>query len=719
MPVFSAALLFVVLMLHTLFSFAASSEWVKTPYGQARLLVAGVLPQQETFTAGLEVEMEPGWKTYWRTPGAAGIPPKLIWESSSGINNIELHYPAPHRLDFQGLQLYGYEDRVIFPLTVSRDLSVAEPELNVDARLLICKELCVPASFQMKLPLDKANQATDNNSAFAIDQFKALIPLPAAVANIPPARITLDSEQKLLQVDIDLPKNYQLQDLFPEVQPEPELDAPVWRQLDKTEGVEDQTIQTQFSIQRKQLPDTSLPASVVIRTNLGAYELTANWQAFTTSLTPLPKNLSTQGAANAYQARSSDTALWLMLLMALAGGLILNLMPCVLPVLSIKVLHLIKHQELSSNQMRTSFFATAMGIISSFAALAAVLIALKASGQAIGWGIQFQQPLFIAALAIAVVLFAANLWGRFEFSLPGFIANLASSGSGSSKSGSGASGVNSGNQADRHTWIGSFAQGALATLLATPCSAPFLGTAIGFAFAQDAPQLFAIFIAMGVGLSLPYLVLMLRPQWVHKLPKPGPWMITLKKVLSIGLLATASWLLWVLADLVALWGLGLFAGLLLIWWLSTRIRAAFWVLPLVAWLSVSQMPMAAPTAPSGGEVEDQINWQRFKPNQISQHVADGKLVFVDITARWCVSCVANKIAVIHTEKIQQVLNAEGVIAMQGDWTRPDAVISDFLNKHQRFGIPFNAVYGPGAPNGILLGEILSQDELLQAIEQAR
>ncbi len=712
-------------MLHTLLSFAASSEWVKTPYGQARLLVAGVLPQQETFTAGLEVEIEPGWKTYWRTPGAAGIPPKLIWEDPSGINNIELHYPAPHRLDFQGLQLYGYEDRVIFPLTVTRDLTVAEPTLNVDARLLICKELCVPASFPMSLNLDKGNQATDNDSAFAIDQFKALIPLPAKVANIPPARITLDAEQKLLQVDIDLPKNYQLEDLFPEVRPEPELDAPVWRQLEQSGKQQDEaqknqadraengkTIQAQFSIQRKQLPDTALPASVVIRTNLGAYELTADWQALSAPLTPLPKSTLT-----ASHAPSSDAGLWLMLLMALAGGLILNLMPCVLPVLSIKVLHLIKHQELSSNQMRTSFFATAMGIISSFAALAAVLIALKASGQAIGWGIQFQQPLFIAALAIAVVLFAANLWGRFEFSLPGFIADLGSSGT--SYSNSGSSGTDSGDQADKHTWIGSFAQGALATLLATPCSAPFLGTAIGFAFAQDAPQLFAIFIAMGVGLSLPYLVLMLRPQWVHKLPKPGPWMITLKKVLSIGLLATASWLLWVLADLVALWGLGLFAGLLLIWWLSTRIRAAFWALPLVAWLSVSQMPMAAPPAPSGGEVEDQINWQGFKPDQITQHVADGKLVFVDITARWCVSCVANKIAVIHTEKVQNALNAQGVIAMQGDWTRPDAVISDFLNKHQRFGIPFNAVYGPGAPNGILLGEILSQDELLQAIEQAR
>ncbi len=715
MPVFSAALLFVVLILHTLFSFAASSEWVKTPYGQARLLVAGVLPQQETFTAGLEVEMEPGWKTYWRTPGAAGIPPKLIWEGSSGINNIELHYPAPHRLDFQGLQLYGYEDRVIFPLTITRDLAVSEPDLKVDARLLICKELCVPASFPMSLTLDKANQATDIDSAFAIDQFKALIPLPAAVANIPPARITLDAEQKLLQVDIDLPKNYQLEDLFPEVQPEPELDAPVWHQLEQRgeqnpqadQAESGKTIQAQFSIQRKQLPDTAQPASVVIRTNLGAYELNAEWQTLVTSLTPLPKSLSTAPSTQTYQTQSTGAGLWLMLLMALAGGLILNLMPCVLPVLSIKVLHLIKHQELNGSQMRTSFFATAMGIISSFAALAGVLIALKASGQAIGWGIQFQQPLFIAALTIAVVLFAANLWGRFEFSLPGFIANLGTSKAGSST------------DTQNNAWISSFAQGALATLLATPCSAPFLGTAVGFAFAQDAPQLLAIFITMGIGLALPYLLLMLRPQWVYKLPKPGPWMITLKKILSVSLLATASWLLWVLADLVALWGVGLFSGLLLIWWLSTRIRAVFWALPLVAWLSISPMPMAAPPAPSGGEVEDQINWKAFKPDQIAQHVADGKLVFVDITARWCVSCVANKIAVIHTGKVQDTLNAPGIIAMQGDWTRPNAVISDFLNKHQRFGIPFNAVYGPGAPDGILLSEILSQDELLHAIEQAR
>jgi suppressor for copper-sensitivity B len=683
----------VLLFLLSLPVIAATSDWVKTPYGQARLLVAGVLDEQKTITAGLELEMEEGWKTYWRTPGSAGIPPKLLWQNSQGIEDIELFYPAPHRLDFQGFQLYGYKDRVIFPLTITRTSDLSLPiKLSLDARLLICRELCIPASFAMDLELNKDNQAPDIEAAFAIDQFKAKIPLPAKLANIPSAYLTLDQQQKRLQVEIELPENLKVQDLFPELKPEPELGKPIIQQ-------QGNRLTAQFPILRKKLPDPEQNAGLVIRTNLGAYKLDTQWQALSSPLIPLEAVASNE---------ASNEALWFMLLMALSGGLILNLMPCVLPVLSIKVLHLIKHQELKPHQIRTSFLATALGIISSFAVLASIMIGLKASGQAIGWGIQFQQPLFISALAIAVILFAANLWGRFEFSLPGFISNVGN-----------LSQTTTQETNKQSSWLSSFAQGALATLLATPCSAPFLGTAIGFAFAQDAPQLLAIFITMGIGLALPYLVLMLQPEWVHKLPKAGPWMHTLKKVLSIGLLITATWLLWVLSDLVVFWGIGLLVLLLLVWWFTTKIKASFWLLPVLAWLSVSQMPMAPPPIPTGGEVTDQIHWQRFKPKDIQGYVSSGKVVFIDITARWCVTCVANKLAVIHTEQVQKQLNAPEVIAMQGDWTRPDPVISRFLNNHQRFGIPFNAVYGPGAPQGILLGEILSQDELLQAIDQAR
>ncbi|MBB1488952.1 protein-disulfide reductase DsbD family protein [Oceanospirillum sediminis] len=674
-----------VLSVHAL---AASSEWQGKPPVQGRLLLAGVAEGQSEFVAGLELTLEPGWKTYWRTPGAAGIKPRLIWqEQSAGIKSIELLYPAPHRLDFQGLQLYGYEKRVIFPLKVTRDLSVAEPDLNLDARILVCRELCIPASVKTGIKLTADNQRPDAEAAFEIDQFKAQIPLPGAVAGLETALFTLDEQQKLLQVELTLPANLTVDDLFPEVLPEPELDAPVIVQ-------QGQRLIAQFSIQRKRMPDIQQSANLVVRTNLGAYEISGQWQALAAPLNKLQP-----------VAVGGDYSLPLILLLALTGGLILNLMPCVLPVLSIKVLHLIRHQEFTRSQIRKSFIATAAGIIASFAILAGVMIALKSAGQVVGWGIQFQQPLFIGALGIIIVLFAANLWGRFEFRLPGFIAGLASGGEVT--------------QQNPVSLSGSFAQGALATLLATPCSAPFLGTAISFAFAQNAPELLMIFVAMGVGLTLPYLLLTLVPEWVHKLPKPGPWMVTLKKVLSIGLLLTAGWLFWVLSDLVVLWGTAVIAAVMLIWWGSVRIRPLFWVLPLVAWLSIALLPAAPLPVLASGETEDTVNWQAFKPESIRQHVSEGKLVFVDITARWCVTCVANKVAVIQTETIQNQLNAVDMVAMQGDWTRPDDTISSFLNEHNRFGIPFNAVYGPAEPEGVLLGEILTQQDVLNAIQKAR
>jgi len=257
--------------------------------------------------------------------------------------------------------------------------------------------------------------------------------------------------------------------------------------------------------------------------------------------------------------------------------------------------------------------------------------------------------------------------------------------------------------------------------LATPCSAPFLGTAIGFAFSQDNLTLLLIFITLGIGLALPYLLMTLKPEWVYKLPKPGRWMLTLKRVLGLGLLLTAGWLFWVLSDLVVMTGVIAVASLGLLWWLLIKRHRVVWLLPILALALIPFFPQAETQSfalAANADSEDQLNWVAFEPDQIPQYVAENKVVFVDITARWCVTCVANKVAVINTPEIQQALSAEGILPMQGDWTRPDATISDFLNQHQRFGIPFNAVYGPGAPEGILLSEILTKDALLDALQKA-
>ncbi len=710
-------LLSCLLLLASLFSLpvlAAESDWAETPQAKARLLVAALEEEgdQKILKAGLEIQMDDGWKTYWRTPGAAGIPP-VVKATSGNIDSIQLHYPAPLRLDFQGLQLYGYEKKVIFPLDIALKPTADNGNLALDARILICRELCIPVSFKPEIPaadLPDLNQADsgvlDADAAFRINQYVSRIPRSAEQAGLEQATIQLDSQQKLLEIQLQLPANMQLLDLFPELSPEPELDAPVIATPTATQNNGDQLWRAQFPIQRKRMPSADEAANLVIRTSQGDFELPLNWQSADAALTRLQGTPVSgyQGSA-ALSDTGSAPSLWLMLLMALAGGLILNLMPCVLPVLSIKMLHLIKHSELSTTQIRSSFIATAAGIISSFALLAGVLIALKASGQAVGWGIQFQQPLFIAALGLIVVIFAGNLWGLFEFRLPSAAAGLGSQPTENS-----------------HSLSGSFGQGALATLLATPCSAPFLGTAIGFAFSQDNLTLLLIFITLGIGLALPYLLMTLKPEWVYKLPKPGRWMLTLKRVLGLGLLLTAGWLFWVLSDLVVLTGVIAVASLGLLWWLLIKRHRVVWLLPVLALALIAFFPQAENQSfalAANADSEDQLNWVAFEPDRIPQYVADNKVVFVDITARWCVTCVANKVAVINTPEIQQALSAEGILPMQGDWTRPDATISDFLNQHQRFGIPFNAVYGPGAPEGILLSEILTKDALLDALKKAK
>ncbi|OPX55422.1 suppressor for copper-sensitivity B [Oceanospirillum multiglobuliferum] len=681
-------------------SFALDSAWHSTAQGEARLRVAAVQALSEQTSeqtglfriqAGLEVKLPDGWKTYWRTPGAAGMPPKLIWPVEGAIQQTELLYPAPSRLDFQGLQLYGYQKHVIFPLIITAQAN-ADKVLNVqlDARLLICRELCVPASFPLQVTLNPQQFSADAEAAFAIEQYRAKIPLSGAHIGLTPPRIQLNLEQKLLQIEQRLPSSMRLLDVFPELQPEPELDAPVITSLISAEA--DTVWRAQLPLTRRYQPNDNNLVSVTLRTSQGDYQLEAPLELTTAALPSIQTNTVI-----------ASQNLWWMLLLALVGGFILNLMPCVLPVLSIKVLHLIKHQKLSARQMRLSFLSTAAGIISSFIVLALVLISLKNSGQAIGWGIQFQQPLFISALAIVVLLFAANLWGRFEFVLPSAISNPL---------------AGQGQSANPSSMTSSFVQGALATLLATPCSAPFLGTAIGFAFTQPTAVMLSIFTVLGIGLALPYLLLSLQPHWVHYLPKPGHWMLTLKKILALGLIATAIWLLWVLSDLIAFWGVLLLSALISLWWLGITKSKLLWLVPVAAWLLVFTIPSAELRVPTGGEVNDQIKWQAFEPEKISSLVAEGKVVFVDITARWCVTCVANKVAVINTAAVQQALTQQSVVAMQGDWTRPDQRISDFLSQHQRFGIPFNVVYGPRAPEGIILPELLTQEAVLSSLQQA-
>jgi len=402
--------------------------------------------------------------------------------------------------------------------------------------------------------------------------------------------------------------------------------------------------------------------------------------------------------------------LW-MLALALLGGLILNAMPCVLPVLSIKVFALVKHANLSRRDLATAGLATTFGILASFWALAAAAMLARNAGAAVGWGLHFQQPAFVALLAVVVVLFSLNLWGIFEIQLPGRLATAAGGGA-------------------REGIAGHFVTGLFATLMATPCSAPFLGTAVGFALGQPALTVFAIFTAVGIGMASPYLLLAAWPRAARLLPKPGMWMVRLKEVMGFLLAGAAVWLFYVLAQQVSAASLAIVQlGLLLlalVVWLGRGARAGVArAAAIAAVVAVAAGTVwaaaAAPPARRGALAEPArglIAWQPFERAKAEQLAAAGTLVFVDVTADWCVTCKVNERLVLDTPEVAGVFGRNGVVAMRADWTTRDRAIGDFLAKYGRYGIPFYLLYRPGEEPRVF-PELITRDLVIDAVESTR
>lgn len=397
-----------------------------------------------------------------------------------------------------------------------------------------------------------------------------------------------------------------------------------------------------------------------------------------------------------------------MVLFGLIGGVILNLMPCVLPVLSLKVFGLVRAAGVGRREVVRGALATSAGIVASFLALAVAAVIARQAGAAVGWGVQFQHPTFLVFLLVTVALFALNLWGVFEITLPGAIADAADASSSSDGLG------------------GHFASGLFATLMATPCSAPFLGTAVSFALGQPAAATFAVFAAVGIGMALPYLLLAASPGAARLLPRPGAWMDTLKGVLGFLLAGAGVWLLYVLAAIVSPETLAVVeAGLLVLalgLWLRTRGRNKVLGTLLALFAAVGTIAVAraeagaARVADAGGETEGLIEWIPFDEATAEQLAAQGRLVFVDVTADWCLTCKVNERLVLARDAVGEAFAEHEVVAMKADWTRRDDTIAAYLAKHGRTGIPFYVLYRPGsAPH--VFGEVLTVETVVDAVRR--
>jgi len=615
---------------------AGASLWFETQQGRVRLVAAEPsISAGETVQLGLQFELAPHWKIYWRSPGDAGFPPELDFAGSDNLAGATVAWPAPRRFSVLGLETMGYEGAVVLPITARLERPGQELHLSAALRYLTCETVCIPYETVLHLDLPAAAGASVR-PAFRdlIEHYQALVPGDGAATGLHLDGATFEAGVKptlVLRLAADPPL----------AQPDAFIEGP--DSLSFGKPILEAAADPRHPLLRLPvfLADKSeqLPTGTPIRVTVvdGERSLDA---------TTVP---ALEEATGGFGSRLA------ILLVALLGGLILNVMPCVLPVLSLKVLGVVRAGAENAGLLRRQFLASAAGVLASFLVLAGALIAARAAGVAVGWGLQFQQPVFLAFMLAITALFAANLLGAFEIRLPQFVTDHV--------------GVMSG----KSGIVGSFATGAFATLLATPCSAPFVGTAVGFALAGSSGDILAIFAALGIGLALPYLAVAAFPAIARLLPRPGRWMVGLRKLMGLALLGTAVWLAFVL---------------------SAEIGAG---------------PSARPDA----------FWRPFERQQIAPLVAQGRVVFVDVTADWCLTCQVNRRLVLDQATVRSHLAAGDVVAMQADWTRPDASIADYLRSYGRFGIPFNAVYGPGAPQGIALSELLTADEVLAALARAK
>lgn len=662
---------------------AATSDVYRSTPVIARLITAqnGVAPGSRSLAAGLDLTISEGWKTYWRTPGEVGTPPRVDWSGSTNIAEVDFQWPAPERFTAFGIQNFGYHGKVVFPLRITLKQPGTAARLHAAVSLLVCSDICVPEDFVLMLDLPTGS-GIDQTSADRIARFGDKVPQMAPVPRITSAQFHVDDAARSLTVALRSTKAFDAPDIFPEAGDGVTFGAP-----DIRLGEDGRLLWARLPILSSGPPET--PRITVTDGDTRAFTVPATKVA---SAPAPPFRLVTQRTGAGMLAGIAS--------LAFLGGLILNVMPCVLPVLSIKFSYVLRHGSEDRPRIRRGFFAAAAGVLTFMWGLAAILYGLKWAGVSVGWGLHFQNPVFLAGLIVVMTVFSGNLLGAFEISLPSRLQTWMANNGG-----------------------GDFATGLFAAVMATPCSAPLLGTAIAFALAGRGLDIAVIFTALGLGLALPYLLVAAWPGVVTCLPKPGRWMLLVKVALGLMLLATLGWLVWVMSGVAGPWTALIVlvlalsvTGLLSLSRLSPGPRlsgAALLVAVALMAAPFVSTPAASP-APDGGA----LAWQSFARAEIARQVSGGQVVFVDVTADWCLTCKANKALVLERDPVRTALSADGITLMQADWTRPDESIARYLERFDRYGIPFNVVYGPGAPEGIVLSEILTDRSVLKALDRA-
>jgi thiol:disulfide interchange protein/DsbC/DsbD-like thiol-disulfide interchange protein len=682
------------------------------------LLSADTAKPGDTILAGVDLKMEPGWHTYWKNPGAAGMATEIKWQLPPGVTAGEIQWPLPKKLPPAEVTTYGYEDEVmlIVPLTIETNFSASQIDLKANVSWLECKEVCIPANQDVEAKLNIGSETKTSADAATIESWKNKVPQTVNFLSFNTwweksasgytRPLIIEGYQNAADVmPIDSV------DFFPDASDQFEIQS------------ETEKINSKFDFRFRKLVKNfsgdwpkEISGVIVIEGNRQTNGFNAK----------LPISNKAVIWTTTSTSNSSSTLppqpLWQMLFYAFIGGLILNIMPCVLPVIALKILGFVSEAKSSPRRVRALGGIYAVGVLFSFLVLAAIVIGVKAAGHQAGWGMQFGSPIFIVCLTTLVTLVALNLFGVFEVTLGGRTLDAA------------------GNLAARHGASGAFFNGVLATTLATPCTAPFLAPALGFAFSQSAATIILIFLTVGLGLASPYVLLSWNPAWLKFLPKPGAWMEKFKIAMGFPMLATAIWLFNLAYDDYGknvLWlGIFLVVAAFAAWIFGEfvqrgrnhKIAAAIVTLILLiggyAFALEKELDWrnAMPEADATGSLKespDGIDWQRWSPEAVAQARAAGKPVLVDFTADWCLTCQVNKKTSIEISSVRQKLKDINAVALVGDYTHfPDAITTELKN-YNRAGVPLVLVY-PKNPDAaaIVLPAILTPGIVLDALDRA-
>ena len=664
-------------------------------HADAMANVSAIVPG-EPFLVGVRLKMEPRWHTYWKYPGDAGIPTEIKWQLPEGWRVGDIQWPIPLKLEEPGdIRIYGYHDEVLLiqQVTPPKDLTGASANLSAKVSWLVCEKICIPGDGTVNLSLPIALANTPANSDLFAGFQKQLPTAPAADFS---ASWKADTTGLVLRVSHPELGKFSSVEFFPSP---PENVAVGHSRLASRDG---NVATFDVPMDNANGKFKSLPGLLVFGSSNDAPDRSA-W------------DISIAHETVAANEKSTLHAIIRFLIFGFIGGFILNLMPCVLPVISLKIFGFIQQAGQSRARIFRSGLAFIAGIFVWFMGLALVLVIIKSAGGQPVWAAQFTNPYFVLAMSAVVLVFALNLFGVFEINLPQWLSRRAVAAE------------------SAHGNAGSFFQGVFATILATPCTAPFLGTALGFAFTQSAVVILAIFASIALGMSLPYFLLSAQPAWLKFLPKPGPWMLRVKQLMGFLLIATLLFLLSVLGAqrgvAALIWACAFLLVLSVACWLkgafmtpiaSARTRASVLLVILVLVVGsgyyfigekFQSASIAASPTPSAGN-----GWEKFTPERLASELQQGHPVFIDFTAEWCITCKFNESTVLETAAVRAAFAEHQVVKLKADWTNGDPAITKLLKQFGRPGVPLYVLYPGGTAQPYVFPELLTKNIVLEKLE---